>query len=184
MEKWKAIKDYENYEINTRGEVKNKKGYILRQHIMGNYLTIKLYKKKNNLLAVHRLVAKIFIPNPNSLPCVNHKDGNKLNNNVDNLEWCSYSENTKKAFELGLQKSWCGTKFGKEHPNYKFRGNWKTQKEVNQYTLDGKFIHKYNSATEVERLIKISASHISECCNSKRKSAGGYIWKYESEDLK
>ena len=57
---------------------------------------------------VHRLVAEMFIPNPNNLPCVNHKDGNKLNNSVDNLEWCTHSENMIHAYQTGLEQPRCG----------------------------------------------------------------------------
>ena len=54
---------------------------------------------------IHRVIAETFIPNPNNLPCVNHKDGNKQNNRVDNLEWCTHSENTLHSFRTGLQKT-------------------------------------------------------------------------------
>ena len=80
---------------------------------------------------VHRLVANAFIPNPENKRCINHKDGNKKNNNINNLEWVSYSENMKHAYRTGLAippQTWLG-KFGKSHP---------MSKPINQYTLQGK----------------------------------------------
>ena len=64
-----------------------------------------LNRKNHN---VHRIIAKTFIPNPDNLPCVNHKDGNKLNNSVDNLEWCTHSENIIHAYQTGLEQPMCG----------------------------------------------------------------------------
>lgn len=66
-----------------------------------------LNRKNRN---IHRVIAETFIPNPNNLPCVNHKDGNKLNNSVDNLEWCTHSENVLHAYETGLEQRACGEK--------------------------------------------------------------------------
>lgn len=115
METWKPIKDYEGlYEISDCGRVKSldrwdslnrlKIGKILNCCDNGSgYMIVNLKAfGKQNIKTIHRLVAEAFIPNPNNLPCVNHKDGNKQNNNVDNLEWCTHSENMKHAFRTGL----------------------------------------------------------------------------------
>ena len=177
---WKDIKKFPKYQISNYGNIKNKKtNKILKTYKNSLYINIKLYKddKKSHRVNLHRLIAETFIPNPYNLPCVNHKDGNKKNNNIENLEWCTYSYNTKEAFRLGIQKTWCGTKFGKDHPNYKFRGKWPTQKRIIQLTKEGKKIKIFNSASEVERILKINSSHIREVCKGKRKTAGGYIWQ-------
>lgn len=108
---WKDIIGYEGlYCVNQHGDIysliSNK---ILKQFLRGSrkdnkYLVVELHKdKKGKTISVHRIVAETFIPNPDNLPCVNHKDGNKYNNNVDNLEWCTHSENNYHAFENGLK---------------------------------------------------------------------------------
>ena len=85
------IKDYPNYSVNHLGEVfNNKTGRKLKQTVKKGYCLVYLYNEKGRKsFLVHRLVANIFIPNPNNLPEVNHKDENPLNNSVENLEWCS-----------------------------------------------------------------------------------------------
>ena len=122
----KPIKNYENlYEITEDGKIiclprkkKNINGsFITKQYeTFGHknskgYMVINLTSddkniKKTNVL-IHRIVAEAFIPNPNNYPYVNHKDGNKSNNKVDNLEWCNNSMNQLHAFENGLQKGGC-----------------------------------------------------------------------------
>lgn len=96
---WKKINGFEDYEISNFGRVKSFKrnrDIILKPRKIGNnYLGVQLYKQKCKNYKISRLVAIHFIPNPSNLPCINHKDLNKHNDKVDNLEWCSYSYNNK-----------------------------------------------------------------------------------------
>ena len=103
-EEWRDIRSYEGlYQVSNLGNVKsfnnrikNKNPMILKQTIdrKNGYLTVSLSKNgKKKIHRVHKLVASIFIDNPNNYPVINHKDGNKLNNCVDNLEWCTYKQN-------------------------------------------------------------------------------------------
>ena len=111
---------------------------------------------------IHRLVAQAFIPNPNNLPEINHKDENPLNNNVDNLEWCTHQYNSN----YGKRPK----KIGEKH-----------SKRVVMCDKKNIVVAVFNSVTEASSVTGIHAGSISECCNNKqyRHSAGGYIWKYE-----
>lgn len=100
MEYWKQIKDYPHLLVSRDGKVwTTKYNRYLKPHLTNRgYLRIGLNKDKViKTTGVHRLVAEAFIPNPDNLPCVDHIDGNKLNNKVENLQWISYSDNTRKA---------------------------------------------------------------------------------------
>ena len=106
-EVWKPIRGFETYQISNYGRIKflfytqQRIGYGSKdQH---GYLTFKMSKRGS--FYVHRLVAEAFIPNPENKPCVNHKDGKKQNNRVDNLKWVTKSENTQHAWDTGLIKS-------------------------------------------------------------------------------
>jgi len=104
MEVWKTIKDFKNYEVSNYGNIRSNhysKVRILKQENAKGYLRVSL--SKDNIVyrfQVHRLVAIHFILNIQEKPCVNHIDGNKLNNNVSNLEWCTYSENEKHSYKV------------------------------------------------------------------------------------
>lgn len=106
MEIWKDIKGYPKYQISNEGRVWSKKHQIYlkpRINKSGYYqVCMMCINGKIKTEVIHRLVAINFIPNPDNLPQVNHKDGNKLNNNIDNLEWCTAKENTKHAYDNNL----------------------------------------------------------------------------------
>lgn len=181
---WKDIKNYEGlYQVSNLGRIKN----IKTQKILKNYTSVKdkyylkvsLYlNRKFKNFKVHRLVAQAFIPNPNNLPQVNHIDGNKSNNNVNNLEWCDNSHNVKEAYRLGLIKP--------THSGCFKKGQNKNQElPIIQYDLDGNFIKQWASFTKAEKFFRPNAKSISTnihgVLNNKQKTAYGYIWKYAEQ---
>ena len=119
---------------------------------------------KSESIEIQRVVALAFIPNPNNLPCVNHKDECKNNNIVSNLEFCTYHYNNT-----------YGTKLKRQSDK---QINGKKSIKVNQYTLDGVFIKTWISLAEVYRKMGFNQSHICQCCKGERCKAYNYIWKY------
>lgn len=168
---WKDIKDYEGfYKISNKGRIKSLYNYkrngtsFLQPQLKRGYFQIGLRKdKKRKWFSVHRLVAEAFIPNIYNFPCVNHKDENKLNNNADNLEWCSHAYNNTYGTRIKKVKE-------------------KTGKKVLQYDKDMNFIKEYSSIAEATREMKLkSMCSICNCCKGVYKTSKGYIWKYKKE---
>lgn len=146
----------------------NNKGY----HVTG---LINNYGKTDTLL-IHRLVAMAFIPNPNNKPCVDHIDGNKSNNHVDNLRWVTYKENNNNPITLKRMKA-----------NYinpmkgRFGDNHFASKPVVCLSMKGEIVHEFKGVREASRDTGINRSDIGRCCNGYRKTVGGYLWKFKTK---
>ena len=159
----KDIKGYEGlYGITSCGKVWSyKRKMFLKPKDNGNgYLQVSLYKdKENKSCYVHRLVAEAYIPNNENLPQINHKDENKTNNCLQNLEWCDAKYN----YNYGTR-------------NEKISNSLK--KPILQYDLDGNFIREWECAYYVG---KVAVKSINNCLKGRRKTAYGYIWKYKED---
>lgn len=171
------VKDFPNYYVTDTGDLytRNYKrtGRIKKMNLTKYkdwYFGVMLYNNEIRCRKkVHRLVAEAFIPNPDNKPCVNHKDGNKQNNRVSNLEWCTKSENEKHKYAvLGYVPNTKG-RFGKESHS---------SKPVLQIK-DGVVVAEFCSAKEAQEKTGACRSRISNCCRGKSKSSGGYQWKYK-----
>lgn len=167
LEVWKPIKDFPNYEVSNLGKIKSLERWIDnnggQQHLPERILQVDVNKQRNSYCQVHlskdgkvydkkihRLVAEAFIPNPNNLPQVNHKDVNPLNNCADNLEWC----------------------------DQQYNNDYSISKRVLQFDLSGNFIKEYASTVKAGRAVGVDPSNICRCCNGKTKTSKGYVWKY------
>jgi hypothetical protein len=167
QEIWKDIQGYEGlYQVSNLGRVKRVSGKILKPENLNkkSYLRVRLYKNKiGKHHLIHRIVAEAFVPNLRNAEEVNHKNGDKQDNKVTNLEWITHKENMQHAFKNGLA--------GGEH----FRNN-KGSKPVAQYTEKMELIAVYPSRHEAERKTGIYQGRISRSVQSGCK-AGGFFWK-------
>ena len=160
----KQIDGYPEYWVSSIGNVySTMKGGFKKLKPLNDsygYFMVNLCKcRKHKLFKIHRLVAQAFILNPLNLPCVNHKDEDKTNNTVENLEWCTYEYN----LNYGTRNE---------------RSAKTRSKTVYQYTLDGTFIREWISVSEIQRQTGWNQGNISACCRGERKTAHGYRWSY------
>jgi hypothetical protein len=163
--KFTPIKDYPMYRIGTDGRIWSEaRDIMLKSHINDRgYVNAYLSKNgKVKTLRVHRLVAEAFIPNPDNKPEVNHIDGNKLNNRVDNLEWVTRRENRQHAWDMGLDKN--------------------VPVPVMQFDIDGTYIRSHESMTQAAKAVNGKHTSISDVCKGKQRTHKGFIWKYAEID--
>ena len=163
---WKDIKGFEgHYQVSDKGRVRSlkygKERILKPERTHNGYLRVGLLKNRNRkMFMVHRLVGQAFLSNPHNLPQINHKDEDKTNNRVENLEWCD----------------------GKYNMNYGTRTQRVTEKvskTVLQYTKTGEFVKEWKSTHDIERNLGYSKGNISSCCLGKHKWIYGFVWSYK-----
>jgi hypothetical protein len=175
MEIYKRIEGFEhNYMVSNYGNVKtlgngkstcplyNSERQLTKRKKSNGYLQVKLFKDgKRNHIGIHRLVAFAFLPNDENKKEVNHKDCNKENNNVSNLEWCTSSEN-----KLHYSRN-----VGYPLPN---------KKKVVQLSISNEIIKIHNSIQDAQRDTGADRASIRNVCNFTQKTAKGYKWQWAS----
>ena len=190
IEEWRDIKNYEGvYQISSLGRIRSLDRYVddkgHKRFVKGkilkpskhknNYEYVVLYDRKHRM--IHRLVAETFIDNIDNKRTVNHINGNKSDNRVINLEWCTHKENINKAWDLGLYKiSDLQRQKGKE------RGK-NNCKKIIQMDLQNNVIKVWDSLTEASKTLNISLGTIGNCARglNSYKTAGGYKWRYADD---
>ena len=178
IEEWRQIEGYEGYyEVSNLGNIRSVDrvvpqknncvkaihGRLIRQstHYKTGYKSVMLSKNGvHKRLSVHRLVGKAFLPNPDNLPEINHKDENKANNSVDNLEWCDHSYNNRYGTIPQRKSEW-------------------SSKRVEQFDLiTGDVIATFPSGTVAARTLGFPQTSISACCHGKTNHCRGYGWRF------
>ena len=159
-EEWREIifdNNYSGYFISSLGRIKNKKNIIMENYKIHHSGYI--YTRINyNKYAIHRLVAMMFIPNLENKPFVNHIDGYKTNNKLDNLNWVTCYENNIHNHNMGFVKYYT--------------------KKIGQYKLNGELIKEFNSIKEASNILNIGNTNILGALKNRQNTAGGFIWKY------
>ena len=179
-EQWRDIQGFEGlYQISDHGRVKSNdrvisqsnrygtttihvyKGRILKESMNPNgYIHVDLHKEGKTIrFLIHRLVAIHFLEKQDGQNIINHLDGNKSNNTVSNLEWCTQSQNIQYAYDHGT----------KIPPH---------MKRIAQYDMDGNLIKIWSSVSDVCRELKLQSSNIAKVCRGQRNHAGGFKWQY------
>lgn len=179
VEKWAPVVGYEGlYEVSTIGNVRNcKTNKVLRHGKSKNYDSVMLYKGKQcKRISVHRLVAIAFIPNPQKLKCVNHKDENSTNNCVENLEWCTHKYNSNYGTAIKRRVAHCD--YHSETMIASMRRNGKKVMRPVSQMKDGNVIAKYESIMAASAETNIGYHAISKALSGKSKTSGGFVWKY------
>ena len=170
MNEWHSVMDNSNYIVSDNGGIRNSRtnaDKAIRK--TRGYFSVDLYKHgERTTKGVHVLVAEAFIPNPDGKPEVNHKDGNKLNNHVGNLEWVTHKENCEHAWRTGLQRPSYGMR-GKKNPNAGRKGRPIKIVETGEI---------FETLKDCEDAIGGNNRHINDCLRGRQKTHRGYHFEY------
>lgn len=168
-ESFKFIDGYPDYLVGDNGTIYStiKRKELVQSNLNGYRIVTLIGDNGATQALVHRLVAAAFIEKVKGKDFVDHIDGNRANNVVSNLRWCTFREN-------------CSFPLAKE--NMRNAHIERKGKPVIQYDLDGNEIARFRGQNEAGRMTGISGANISQVCNNKRKTAGGYIWRYEVQN--
>ena len=186
MEVWKDVVGYEGiYEVSNFGRVKSLERYepcrnghlcFRKEKILKGQISQYGYRRfqlrKNGKVfstSSHRLVANSFICNTDNKPFVNHIDGDRLNNTVDNLEWVTHSENMKHAVEIGLHKP--------DVSKARLLAVKSNMVKINQFDLKGNLIGSYNSIVEAAETLGLNKTAIANNVRGTTKTSFGFVWK-------
>ena len=182
-EVWKDIPSYEGYYmVSNKGRVKSlprngtiRTERIMKQKNLNGYMTVHLRKSGySKHRKVHRMVAKAFIEKVPGKEIINHKDGVKDNNNVENLEWCTHSENTHHAYDTGLME--VDLEQLKEAQRRSVKS---TSKPVLQISSEGALVNEFSSIRQASLHMGVqSCNMIGDVCRGKRKTYKGYKWEF------
>ena len=175
-EEWRPVKNYEGlYEVSNLGKVKRLERHITCSNGTKRHLREKLFSCKPNKYlgyvnvvltkkgiktahTIHRLVAELFVDNPNNFNVVNHLDEDRANNKAENLEWTTHAKNLS-------------------HNGAYQRGREKIKKRIYQYTLDGELVRTYSCAKKVLDY-GFRPNAVAQVCGGHKKTHYGFIWKY------
>lgn len=178
-EQWKPIEGHSYYEVSNQGRVRSykrkNKGINVVPHILTprqnrcGYLYLDLRNNnQHNYKTIHRLVAKAFIPNPNNYACINHKDEDRTNNRVENLEWCNAKYNNN--YGNCKQKKSAALI---NHPSL--------SKPIYQFNFYGQFIQSYVSGSEAARQNGLKLSSLQKAAVHSNMYSGNWLWSYDKE---
>ncbi len=202
---WRDIEGYEGYyQVSNFGNIRSldrvvkcRCGYriakgknIITSYLnKSNYIQVDLSKNsKVKTFTVHRLVAQAFIPNPNNLPCVNHKDENPSNNCVENLEWCTHKYNSNYGNNPSKHSAIMYDRYKNPNTLKQFERIWKNnqakrRKKVCQLSMDNKLIKVWDSTYEADAY-GYYHTHIGGCANGYRKTHKGCKWVWYEDYIK
>ena len=184
MEQWKDIEGYEGlYQVSNLGNVRslkfsggNKVKLLKQNTTKEGYKRVGLCKNgKRKDYRIHRLVAMTFIPNPDNLPIINHKDEDKTNNNVKNLEWCTYEYNNN----YGTRNERAGKNISKSIRGKKGK-DASASKPILMYDKEGNFIRRFDCTRDTNEYFgkKNAYKNVCMCLTGRQKTAYGYVFKY------